>query len=108
MSHDPDLHHAISLRPSPYHAHPESSNRVVELPSGFQPVLPLQATKKPAATTSYEAVTPGTDTEAVSRPSFVRSNSDVRDVESQRLPSYTEQSDPYEMTPSPAYHRFKF
>lgn len=95
--HDPDLHHAISLRPSPFHAHPESSSLIVELPSGFQPVLPIESAKKPAATTSYEAVTSDIDSDPVSRPAFVRSNSDAQDVESQRLPSYTEESDPFQL-----------
>lgn len=97
MSHhgsDPDLHRAISLRPSPFHAHPEPSTRVAQLPTGSLPVLPLEQ-NKPGASTSYEL------TEAhdlVSRPAFARVSGDVQDVEGQRLPSYNEQNDPFRLS----------
>ncbi|GAB7354980.1 hypothetical protein MBLNU459_g5592t1 [Dothideomycetes sp. NU459] len=100
MSPDIDNHHAVSLRPSPFHAHPESSARAVEVPAGAQPAHPVDATKKPAASTSYELATPGSGggNDLVSRPAFVRTNSDAQDVESQRLPSYTEQTDPFRLS----------
>ena len=98
MSHDPDLHHAISLRPSPFHAHPEPSTRVVQLPGGILPVLPVEQTK-PGASTSYEVTDPSHEShDPVSRPSFVRPGANGEDVEGQRLPSYTEQNDPLRLS----------
>lgn len=93
MSHhgsDPDLHRAISLRPSPFHAHPEPSTRVAQLPDGVLPVLPLEQSK-PGASTSYEVAEAH---DPVSRPAFARNASDAEDIEGQRLPSYTSQNDP--------------
>lgn len=104
MHSDPDLHRAISLRPSPFHAHPHStsheepSNRVVELPSGIQPVLPITDGKPAAKTSSYEAAESLQPEDTVSRPAFHRSDSDAEDVESQRLPSYTAENDPYHLS----------
>ena len=92
---DADLHRAISLRPSPFHAHPEPSTRI-EQPGGHI------APSKPAATTSaYEATSaPSDDHDPVSRPAFSRTDSDAEDVESQRLPSYTAENDPFHLAAS--------
>ncbi|KAI5227542.1 cation diffusion facilitator 1 [Aureobasidium subglaciale] len=93
MSHhgsDPDLHRAISLRPSPFHAHPEPSTRISQLPDGVLPVLPLPQTK-PGASTSYELAEAH---DPVSRPIYARSTSEAQDVEGRPLPSYTADNDP--------------
>lgn len=99
MAYDPDLHRAISLRPSPFHQHPqraEPSNREVELPTGVLPVLPVgdSKSKHVATTTSYEPTAEEHDPVARA----ARANSDAEDVESQRLPSYTPESDPFHLS----------
>lgn len=95
MSIDPDLHHAISLRPSPFHAHPDN---VSSFPSGVLPVLPLEDTK-PASSTAYQATTPGSETnDPIARPTYTRTSLDGEDVEGQRLPSYTPESDPLHLS----------
>lgn len=95
---NPDLHRAISLRPSPFHAHPEPATRV-ELPTCVLPVLPLAGAKPAATSSSYEQSDPPPDDhDTVSRPAFQRSDSGAQDVESQRLPSYTSENDPYHLS----------
>lgn len=91
MAHDPDLHHAISLRPSPFHPNPD---RVAETPGGVQPALPVvEAGAKASATTSaYEHASPD-EHDPVARSVYGRAAS----VESQRLPSYTPESDPFHL-----------
>ncbi|KAF1348054.1 hypothetical protein BDV97DRAFT_215154 [Delphinella strobiligena] len=95
MAHDQDLHHTISMRPSPFHTHPGLPARVAESSSSFLPVLSLATESKTAAavTSSYEA---GEDQDPVSRAAY-RSASNAEDVESQRLPSYTPEADPFHL-----------
>jgi len=105
MSRDNDvLHHSISLRPHPFHEHPDrvsdpSLGRVTSLPGGIVPVLPI-AEQKPASSTAYESAATSSH-DPVSRPTFTRSGStsDPEDVES-RLPSYSEEGDPYHLSSS--------
>jgi len=103
MSRENDLlHHSISLRPHPFHDHP---NRVSEayhgpittLPGGIIPVLPLE--DRPASSTAYEATKSRPHaSDAVARQPYTRSGSiSEDDVERQRLPSYSEESDPYQL-----------
>ena len=101
MSWDPDLHHAISLRPSPFHQNPDRAQppleRIVALPGGILPVLP-PAPKNDGKSTAYETKSNDAQgTEAVTRPTYVRVGSDTEDVESQRQPSYTNETDPYSL-----------
>ena len=98
MSHhgsDPDLHRAISLRPSPFHAHPELSTRTTQLPAGVLPVLPLPQTKPGASSSTAYEVNESHD--PVSRPAHARNTSEAEDVEGQALSSYPE-NDPLDLT----------
>lgn len=99
MSHhgsDPDLHRAISLRPSPFHTHPELSTRTTQLPAGVLPVLPLPQTKPGASnSTSYEV---NESHDPVSRPAYTRNASGAEDVEGRPLPSYTSDNDPLDLS----------
>ena len=97
MSHhgsDPDLHRAISLRPSPFHNHPEPSTRIGQLPEGALPVPSLPQTK-PGASTSYEVVE---SHDPVSRPAYARNASESGDVEGRPFPTYTDQDDPLDLS----------
>ena len=104
MSRENDLlHHSISLRPHPFHDHPDrvsepSYGNIVTLPGGIIPVLPLEP-HKPGTSTAFEAVKPSPhSSDAVARPTYTRSGSGSDDdVEGQRLPSYTEENDPYHL-----------
>ena len=82
---DPDIHRAITLRPSPFHLHPE---RVSE----------SHEEAKPAQSTSYDY---GNDenNDVVPRPVYTRSSSEHErdDVENQSLPNYTAANDPYSL-----------
>ena len=82
---DPDLHRAITLRPSPFHAHPE---RVSES---------RDEASRPAASTAYDKG--DANTEAVSRPVYTRNSSEQEreDVEQQSLPTYNDANDPYSL-----------
>lgn len=97
MSHhgsDPDLHRAISLRPSPFHNHPEPSTQIGQLPEGVLPVPSLPQTK-PGASTSYEVAE---SHDPVSRPAYTRNASEFGDVEGQLFPTYTGQHDPLDLS----------
>lgn len=95
---DPDLHHAISLRPSPFHANPD------RIPgNSFIPVLGPSVEAGRVATPNqivssniHEAF------EARQRPGYQRNSSDserdAADVErGQSLPDYASASDPYSL-----------
>ncbi|KAK4545280.1 hypothetical protein LTR36_003460 [Oleoguttula mirabilis] len=96
---DPDLHRAISLRPSPFHANPPSStlNHSTYLP--LQPLAqesPIPPAKAPATSSAYE--TPDTADPARQRPTFQRNSSDQDDVErGNSLPTYDYSNDPYDL-----------
>lgn len=88
---DPDLHHAISLRPSPFHHYPERVRTSTPDPhrSSSQP---------PAKSSAYE------NTEIVSeeapprhRPAYSR-NSCEGDAERQSLPNYNASQDPFNLS----------
>jgi hypothetical protein len=83
---DPDLHRAITLRPSPFHHHPE---RVSE----------SQDRSQPAQSTAFEQNKDGNNADAVSRPVYTRnsSESEREDVERQSLPNYDAANDPYDL-----------
>lgn len=100
MNSDPDLHRAISMRPSPFHAHPD---RVPQntLPQGFIPVLgpSPETSKQPATSTAFEAKDPNRkENDPVARPVFTRNSSEHSDVERQDVPSYNAQNDPYHLS----------
>ncbi|KAL1302690.1 hypothetical protein AAFC00_003053 [Neodothiora populina] len=104
MTFDPDLHRAISMRPAPLHAHPERVEQHIHTeelsPNGVSSVLATKAQPKAkliATTSSYEAQDPqAEDHNPVARPAHASSVGD--DVENQRLPSYTPESDPYHLS----------
>lgn len=84
---DPDVHRAISLRPSPFHTHPE---RTPERSSDHLP------TTRPAQSSAYEK-SKNKHSEAFSRPVYHRNSSDSEreDVEGHPLPDYIDAQDPY-------------
>lgn len=102
MAIDPDLHHAISMRPQPFHQHPHPVPGRAESPA--TPTRPHSAalhgsdgngkSAAVATTTAYESA----ENDPVSRPG--RAGSDAADVENQRLPSYTPETDPYHLSSS--------
>ena len=83
---DPDLHRAISLRPSPFHANPE---RVSE----------NQEEGQPGQSTAYDYGKDDKTKDAVARPVYTRNSSDQEreDVEMQSLPNYSDANDPYSL-----------
>jgi len=92
---DPDLHHAISLRPSPFHANPDrtSGNNFIPVLGG--PHEYARTTPKQLASTQAREAS-----EARQRPGFQRNSSDTErdasDVErGQSLPDYHTANDPY-------------
>lgn len=94
MSSEPDLHRAISLKPSPFHAHarPHSSRGSSPFPA------PAASSSTPAgkadgASTAVETSTPvdgADDTHA-------RHVASAHDVERQSPPQYTPDNDPYRL-----------
>lgn len=94
---DPDLHPAISLRPSPFHPNPD---RVTHNNSTYLPVLPPahespRPTAKHPTTSAYE--TAAAEEQTRQRPGFERNSSDEGDVERGNLPNYDDSNDPYDL-----------
>ncbi|KAF2995190.1 hypothetical protein E8E13_000126 [Curvularia kusanoi] len=111
---EPDLHHAISMKPHPFHVHPERAEHRTASPHVHHTTTsasppPISAVpenvggavhKFNANSTAVETASPyegGHD--AVARPSHVlaRADSENSDVESQSLPQYTPDNDPYRL-----------
>ncbi|KAF1965463.1 cation diffusion facilitator 1 [Bimuria novae-zelandiae CBS 107.79] len=96
MSSEPDLHRAISLKPSPFHAHPPQSSRGS---SPHPPPLPPLSTKD-TTVDKYDGVSTAVET---SQPldgvddTHARHVQGPQDVERQSLPQYNEQNDPYRL-----------
>lgn len=100
-SSNPTLHHALSLRPTPFHNHPERVQPV------YLPVLPTHndtdttSPKQPAQSSAYET-TDLEDDRARHRAGFQQRNStDEGDVErGNSLPDYNNVNDPYSLRKS--------
>jgi cation diffusion facilitator family transporter len=89
---DPDLHYAISLRPSPFHAHPERP------PQNYLPVLPPHTESAARAASGVDASPPPEDPSARQRPGFQRNSTDEGDIErGNSLPDYNDANDPYSL-----------
>ncbi|CAK1361166.1 Metal tolerance protein 3 [Cercospora beticola] len=90
---DPDLHNAISLRPSPFHAHPDRShNHTPEPSSRHHHERP--GTSSAVLSNDHKSVEP------IARPAYTRKSSDSErdDVERQNsLPEYHAEHDPYKL-----------
>ncbi|KAF2213083.1 hypothetical protein CERZMDRAFT_39797 [Cercospora zeae-maydis SCOH1-5] len=89
---DPDLHNAISLRPSPFHAHPDRSHNHTPEPSRHPHERP--GTSSAVLPNDQKSVEP------VARPAYTRKSSDSErdDVERQNsLPEYHTEHDPYKL-----------
>lgn len=80
-----DLYRAISLRPSPFHAHPERS-------------VEDESQRAPGQSTSHD-VKNEHNHEPVARPVYTRSSSEQErdDLERQSLPNYNDANDPYSL-----------
>lgn len=85
---DADLHRAISLRPSPFHTHPERVDR-----------SNAEASNSPAQSTAHEQDRDNKQSDVVARPVYTRNSSenDREDVERQSLPNYSAANDPFDL-----------
>lgn len=88
MSSEPDLHRAISMRPHPFHAHPERVERTA---------ADAASTKHNASSTAVETGL-STDRETVARHVPARTSTSGDDLESQSPPGYTADNDPYRLS----------
>ncbi len=118
MSSEPDLHHAISMKPHPFHIHPDRVERTASPHFHASPLRlvsvgppphvsvaspPQQASasepgikKFTGNSTAVEAIY---EHDPVARPSHVLHRADSSsDVESQSLPHYTPDNDPYDLS----------
>ncbi|KAK5727176.1 hypothetical protein LTR15_003069 [Elasticomyces elasticus] len=103
-SQDPDLHHAISLRPHPFHQNPPPATTQPLSYNSYLPVLgPEQQqhqspVKHVGHTSAVEAMTTP-DEPARQRPAFLsRDSTDNGDVErGNSLPNYNDANDPYSL-----------
>ena len=108
MSSEPDLHRAISMKPSPFHTHPPHSSRTASphpatatanSPAAAASAAPADVTVGPiskydGSSTAVETAASAHDGhDAVARHVGLRES----DVERQSLPAYTSESDPYRL-----------
>jgi divalent metal cation (Fe/Co/Zn/Cd) transporter len=96
MSSEPDLHRAISLKPSPFHAHPHpphSSRGSSPYPAAIASSSTPAGKADGASSTAVETTVPvdGTDD------THARHVASPPDVERQALPQYTPDNDPYRL-----------
>ena len=99
MSSEPDLHRAISMKPSPFHAHPPQSSRTSSPhPAASEPSGTVTAARKDGTSTAVEAANASGDGhhDAVARHAHL-SSSRESDIERQSLPQYTPDNDPYRL-----------
>ena len=101
---EPDLHHAISMKPHPFHIHPERTERsstphAHAAPSATHASVSEGAAQKfNGASTAVETAAARDGHDPVARPSHVLNRADSSsDVESQSLPTYTPDNDPYHL-----------
>ncbi|KAK5130503.1 hypothetical protein LTR08_001983 [Meristemomyces frigidus] len=103
---DPDLHHAISMRPHPFHTNPPpprintpTQNQSTFLPLAHEIYNPPPS-RNPAKSSAFEttAAAASTSEEARQRPPFRSNSSDNDDVErGNSLPTYDDSNDPYDL-----------
>jgi divalent metal cation (Fe/Co/Zn/Cd) transporter len=111
MSSEPDLHRAISMKPSPFHTHPPHSSSRTASPhpataTATSPAPPpasapadssaVPISKFDGASTAVEAAAPARQSsDAVAR--HVPARQSQADVERQSPPAYTSENDPYRL-----------
>ena len=83
MASDPDLRHAISMKPNPFHSHPPRDRTSSPHPTAFD-----------GASTSVETSKSPEAHDAIARHV---TNRETADVERQSLPQYTLDNDPYRL-----------
>jgi len=103
---DADLHHAISLRPHPFHQNPPPASTQNATSHSYLPVLgpeshqspAVPTTEKPGHTSAVETMSTA-DEPARQRPVFQsRDSIDEGDVErGNSLPDYNDANDPYSL-----------
>jgi divalent metal cation (Fe/Co/Zn/Cd) transporter len=105
MASEPDLHHAISMKPHPFHTHPERAERTasphVHVHSNPQPSSSSETApaKFNGSSTAIETSASSGDHDPVARHVLTRADSDGDgDVENQPLPQYTSANDPYRLS----------
>ncbi|CAN9090709.1 unnamed protein product [Alternaria alternata] len=104
---EPDLHRAISMKPHPFHTHPDRIERTssphVHVNAGSsgssaQHHADSSTRKNDASSTAIETAAPTTDHDPIARHVSARHSSFHEDIESQSPPSYTPDNDPYSLS----------
>lgn len=95
MGSEPDLHRAISLRPSPFHRNTEApAFDSFPSPSG----TPLPTGKHGASSGVEPSTPPADDNNPVSRHNVLLWADSTDEAEGQRLPRYTRENDPFQLS----------
>jgi cation diffusion facilitator family transporter len=96
---EPDLHRAISMKPHPFHTHPDRIERTSTPSSSSHhqhtPSAPPIG-KNDASSTAIETTHAAADHDPIAR--HPRHSSEHDDLESQSPPSYTPDNDPYKLS----------
>ncbi|KAF2641835.1 cation diffusion facilitator 1 [Massarina eburnea CBS 473.64] len=102
MSSEPDLHRAISMKPNPFHPHPNPHSRNASPATAARDTTHSQyahahINKYDGASTAIETTTPADENnDPIARHGATRDS----DVERQSLPQYTPENDPYRLAES--------
>lgn len=93
MSSDPNLSHAITMHPHPFHPHPHSFR------SDSSTATPIRSStpRQDATTTALESASNGEQSQSKSR-STAATSEIQNDLEGQRPPPYTSETDPYRLS----------
>jgi cation diffusion facilitator family transporter len=93
MAHSsPDLSNSITMHPHPFHLHP---NRSEHTRSGSHTPIQSIPSTKPGSTTAFEAIIPRAEENG---PLSRHTTHGINDLEDQRLPRYTRENDPYQLS----------
>jgi cation diffusion facilitator family transporter len=87
-----DLSNSITMHPHPFHLHP---NRSEHTRSGNHTPIQSIPSTKPGSTTAFEAITPRAKENG---PLSRHTTHGMNDLEDQRLPRYTRENDPYQLS----------
>ncbi|KAF2194567.1 hypothetical protein K469DRAFT_650452 [Zopfia rhizophila CBS 207.26] len=93
MSSEPDLHRAISMKPSPFHSHPHRSDRTASPRPEPATSDRTAANKTDGTSTAIETTASHDDHDPVARHVSTRES----DLERQSPPQYTPDNDPYKL-----------
>ncbi|OCK82038.1 cation diffusion facilitator 1 [Lepidopterella palustris CBS 459.81] len=95
MNSEPDIHRAISMRPTPFHSHPYRTESPRPESAHIPTSSDIVRTKCGTSTSIEPSTPPKEEHDPISR--YLNAARRESDIEGQTLPQYTEDNDPYQL-----------